>query len=231
MGTSHSRRSTPGRLGGYGPSGIGGSVVHRSGHGHRDLHDPAVRTQGTSPEPRQLRVRRLGRSGCVSFRRPSQTGGESATSAVRGCSVRRMADRSDDAAGGSGQFQVGILLRVSEVRFWSSSPYGATTGKDPRTRVQPRVRMQLHATRQRAPTVRRGPPRRRMRRLSKGLESCWPCGHLSSKRAGKETPPPPGTTGKVRPGRRTSMSGYRSAIQGCPRLPCPVPEGLRCGAP
>ena len=52
MGTSHSCRSTPDCLGGYGHSGIGGSVVHRSGHGHRDLHHRAVRTQGTSPESR-----------------------------------------------------------------------------------------------------------------------------------------------------------------------------------
>ena len=74
MGACHSCRSTSDRLGGYGPSGIGGSVVHRSGHVHRDLHYRAVRTQGTSPEPRQLRGRRkqLAPNVCVSYRRPSQ---------------------------------------------------------------------------------------------------------------------------------------------------------------
>jgi hypothetical protein len=74
MGACHSCRSTPDRLRGYGPSGIGGSVVHRSGHVHGDLHYRAVRTQGTSPEPRQLRGRRkqLAPNVCVSYRRPSQ---------------------------------------------------------------------------------------------------------------------------------------------------------------
>lgn len=119
--------------------------------------------------------------------------------AVCSCFIRRLAHRSDDAIGGSGQSSLEISLRVSEARCSNSFPCCATTGKGPSIRGPPRILMQLPATRQRAAAVRTGPPRRRTRRLSKDSESCWPCGHLSGERTWKEADHQPAQLARVSP--------------------------------